>query len=302
MLDLVRMTIIAAFASVILVAGCSREPAERVEDIRVDAATAAIVNGAPIYFSDVELEAVTRGLVGPGDPFGLGHPEYQTVLDQLIDQRLMAQEAEARGLHLDPTARRRLEVARERVLGNLLVENLVAAEVTDERIRQMYAEQVDLQQIDDEVRIRHILTDTKEEAEAARQRVLGGEDFTTVAFDVSRDMQTRIEGGELGYVEPSRMGEPFTSMIGDTATGNVSEPFESDQGWHVIKVEDRRTPPPATLEEMRPDIVEFLTWEQIGEVLKRLRADAIVSPGSGVPRVQPGENGQSGGADDEDTL
>ena len=299
MLDFVRITAFAAASCALVAGGCSREPAEPTADIRVEAATAAVVNGSPIYFSDVELEAVTRGLVGPGEPFGIGHPEYQTVLDQLIDQRLLAQEAEARGLHLDATARRRLEVARERVLGNLLVENLVAAEVTEARIREMYAEQVDLQQIDDEVRIRHILTDTREEAEAARQRVLKGEDFTTVAFDVSEDMQTRIEGGELGYVEPSRMGEPFTSMIGDTATGDVSEPFESDEGWHVIKVEDRRSPPPATLEEMRPDIVEFLTWEQIGKVLKTLRADAVVSPGSGAPRVQPAEPTPPA---DEDTL
>ncbi len=299
MSTIVRKLAIMTIGGVLAAAGCTREPPAREENIRVDAATAAVVNGSPIYFSDVELEAVSRGLVGPGEPFGIGHPEYQAVLDQLVDQRLMALEAEVRGLHLDMTARRRLQVARERVLGNLLVENLVAAEVTDKRIREMYAEQVDLQQIDDEVRLRHILTDTRQEAEAARQRIIAGEDFTTVAFDVSRDMQTRIEGGELGYVSPSRMGEPFSSTIADTATGDMSAPFEGEEGWHVIKVEDRRTPPPATLEEMRPDIIEFLTWEQIGKVLKDLRADAVVSPGSGVPRVQPEPPRE---APDEDTL
>ena len=299
MSTIVRKLAIMTIGGVLAAAGCTREAPAREENIRVDAATAAVVNGSPIYFSDVELEAVSRGLVGPGEPFGIGHPEYQAVLDQLVDQRLMALEAEVRGLHLDMTARRRLQVARERVLGNLLVENLVAAEVTDKRIREMYAEQVDLQQIDDEVRLRHILTDTRQEAEAARQRIIAGEDFTTVAFDVSRDMQTRIEGGELGYVSPSRMGEPFTSMIADTATGDMSVPFEGEEGWHIIKVEDRRTPAPTTLEEMRPDIIEFLTWEQIGKVLKELRNGAVVSPGSGVPRVQPEP---PRGAPDEDTL
>ncbi|NBC21413.1 MAG: peptidylprolyl isomerase [Alphaproteobacteria bacterium] len=297
--EIARIIAMAAIGCPLFAAGCSQEAPAPEEEIRVDAAIAAVVNGSPIYFADVELEAVSRGLVGPGEPFGIGHAEYQSVLDQLIDQRLMAQEAEARGLHLNETARRRLEVARERVLGNLLVENLVAAEVTDERVREMYAEQVDLQQLDDEVRLRHILTDTRDAAEAARKRVLGGEDFSTVAFDVSRDMQTRIEGGELGYVAPGRMGEPFTSRIADTPTGEVSEPFEGEEGWHIIKVEDRRTPPPATLEEMRPDIVEFLTWEQIGRVLKKLRADAVISPGSGVPRVQPET---SPAPADEDTL
>jgi len=248
--------------------------------IEVAGTTAAIVNGDPIYLADVELEAAAQGLTEPGEAFSPGHADYQTVLDQLIDQRLMAQEAVARGLHEEPNARRRLNAARERVLGNILVESLVARNVTDERIREMYSEQVALQQIDDEVRLRHILLDSQTAAERALERIRNGADFTTVAFEESLDKETRIEGGARGYVAPNQMGDPFASIIGDTETGAVSQPFKSEQGWHLIKVEERRTPPPKTLREMRPELVTFLTYTEISRILKDLRSQARIEPGS----------------------
>lgn len=278
----------AALLALALTGGCDGPlPQDSGASVRVDGVVASRVNGSPIYLADVELEATAQGLILPGERIGIGHPAYQLVLDQLIDQRLLAQESEARGLHLDNNARRRLDAARERVLGNLLVESLVAAEVTDERVRQMYSEQVALQQIDDEVRLRHILLESEADALAARARIEAGEDFSAVAFDVSLDTATRIEGGELGYVEPTLLGEPFSSIIADTELGSVSLPFESEAGWHLIKVEDRRTPPPMTLEQMRPEIITFLTYAEISEILTALRREAVVEAGQEVPRVTP---------------
>ncbi len=266
-------------ALALIVVACSPAPEDEFQALDIEAATAARVNGQPIYMIDVELEAAAQGLAEPGDPFTRDDPDFQLVLDQIIDQALLAQEATARGLHLDANARRRLQSARERVLGNLLVENLVAREVTEESIRKMFAEQAELQQIDDEVSLRHILLSTEADARMAHERITSGEDFTTVAFEMSEDTASRIEGGALGYVEPNRMGEPFAGAIANTAVGEISEPFETEQGWHIIKVEDRRTPPPKTLDEMRPDIVTFLTYTEISKILKRLRAEASITPG-----------------------
>ena len=273
--------LIVVLGTALVAASCAPEPAppEMPAIIASDAPQVVTVNEKAIYLADLETEAAAQGLTDPGEPFLPSHPEYQKILDQLIDQALLAQEAQNRGLHLDAEAQRRLEAGRERILGNLLVESLVAREVTEDAIRTMYAEQAELQQIDDEVNIRHILTETEADAAAARARVVGGEDFTTVAFEVSIDTPTRIEGGALGYVRPNDMGEPFASEIANTPTGEVSEPFESERGWHVIKVEDRRTPPPKTLEEMRPEIVTFLTYTEISKILRALRADASIRPG-----------------------
>ena len=287
-MDRVRWRIrCAAAACLVLLPACSEAPAPPPDRaLRVDAAVAATVNGTPIYLTDVELEAAAQGLIEPGEPFARGHPDYQPVLDQLIDQRLMAQEAEARDLDERPPARRRLQAARERVLGNILVEDLVASNVTDATIRSMYEEQVALQQVDDEVSIRHIVTETREDAETARTRILEGEAFTTVAFEMSIDTETRVDGGALGFVSPNRLGEPFASAIANTRTGSLSEPFQSDEGWHILHVDERRTPPPKTLEEMRPEIVTFLTYRQISRILKDLRAEATIEPGTSVPHVE----------------
>ncbi|HBH44025.1 MAG TPA: peptidylprolyl isomerase, partial [Hyphomonas atlantica] len=127
------------FVSLVLSAtvACNR-PVEEEPVLQVEAATAVTVNGDPIYVSDIELEAVARGLISPGEEFGPGDENYDLVLDQLVDQKLMAQEALGRGLDKGAAAERRLEVARERILGNLLVESLVASEVTEDSIESMY--------------------------------------------------------------------------------------------------------------------------------------------------------------------
>ena len=277
-----------ALTGVLAVAGCEEDynPLQQ-RSVGFDASTAAMVNGEPLYISDVELEAVAQGRIEPGEPFGPDHTEYQMVLDQLIDQRLLAQEAVRRGLDRSPQAQRRLETARERLLGNFLMENLVATEVTDAAIDKMYDEQVKLQQLDDEVRIRHILVESEEEASEVLAQARAGEDFTSLAFEHSRDTRTRLDGGSFGWVRPNEMIDPFPSVIADTPAGEISEPFESAQGWHVLKVEERRTRPPKTKEEMRPEIVTYLTFTEISKILRQLRADASVQQRDGGPPVLP---------------
>ncbi|WP_300377657.1 peptidylprolyl isomerase [Henriciella sp.] len=274
---------IALSAPIVLSACQPGEAPGREQQVGFDASTAAVVNGEPIYISDVELEAVAQGRIDPGDPFGPDHTEYQMVLDQLVDQRLLAQEAVRRGLDQSPQAQRRLETARERLLGNFLMESLVATEVTESAINKMYEDQVKLQQLDDEVRIRHILLESEEKAQEVLEKARAGEDFTTLAFENSNDTRTRLDGGSFGWVAPNEMIEPFPAIIADTAAGEISEPFESEQGWHILTVEERRTRPPQTKEEMRPEIVTYLTFTEISRILRQLRADAAIQQRDGGP-------------------
>lgn len=264
----------------LLMAGCDRLKVENApESVRLDGETAAIVNDAPIYQADIELEAVAQGLIAPGELFSENHEQYQFILDQLIDQRLLAQEAVRRNLDLDDTARHRLAIARERILGNLLVESLVASEVTEDTIRQMYSQQVRLQQLDDEVRISLITVRDEATAKSVIRDHKAGTEFSALAFKYSIDANTRIEGGDLGYIGPADQPEPFASTIANTPVGSLSKAFQSETDWHVLKVEDRRQRAPKTLEEMRPEIVTFLTYSQINEILRDLRINSdIIEP------------------------
>ncbi|WP_291079169.1 peptidylprolyl isomerase [Hyphomonas sp.] len=273
-------------ALALLATACGR-PVEEEPVIQVEAATAVSVNGDPIHVSEVELEAVARGLISPGQEFGPGDENYDLVLDQLIDQKLMAQEALARGLDKGPTAERRLEVARERILGNLLVESLVASEVNEDSIEAMYKEQVALQQEDDEVSIAHILVETEAEARALYQQIEEGATFESLVVANSLDSTTRMENGDLGYVSPNNMADPFPVVIANTKVGEVSEPFLSADGWHILKVKDRRTSPPKTRDEMRPEIVTFLTLNQVSKILRRLRTEAKIEKGEKSTHIVP---------------
>jgi peptidyl-prolyl cis-trans isomerase C len=271
-------------------AGCGENvlrPADRAE---VEQTVAAMVNGEPVFVEDVELEAVARGLISAGADFGPQDDAYTVVLDQLIDQKLMAQEAEKLGLDRNPTGRRRLEMARERILGNLLVESLVSAKVTEEAIDRMYGEQVRLQQANDRVRVAHILTETEEAARAVYAQIEGGASFESLVFNNSIDTRTRMENGDMGWLSPNDLAEPFPVVIANTPAGEVSPPFQTDQGWHILKVKDRRTEPPKTREEMRPEIATFLTLNEVSRILRRLRTEATIEQGGGeryVPSTDP---------------
>ena len=263
-------------AALVTLSSCSPQSDVQAPVPTIDSETAAVVNGEPIYMIDVELEAVAQGQIEPNSDFSPAHPEFHQVLDQLIDQRLLAQEALRRNLDQEPEAARRLAAGRERLLGNILVESLVANEVTDDAIDRMYEEQVKLQQLDDEVRLRQILVETEADAASVYAELLGGRDFAEAALEHSQDVRTRLEGGDLGWISPNDLIDPLPARIGDTVTGEVSAPFETSDGWLILKVDERRTTPPKTKSEMRPEIITFLTFTQISDILRELRARADV--------------------------
>jgi len=283
-----HIRLIRAIVCSLVLAGCDQLKVDSdPESVRLDGETAAIVNDEQLYAIDLELEAVAQGLIAPGDIFTEDNDQYQIVLDQLIDQRLLAQEAVNRNLHLDDNARHRLDIARERILGNLLIESLVAEEVTEETIRGMYNEQVRLQQLDDEVRISLITVADAATANTVIADYKAGAEFSALAFKYSTDAATRIEGGDLGYIGPSEQPEPFSSTIANTPVGQISPAFQGETAWHVLKVEDRRQRAPKTLEEMRPEIVTFMTYSQINKILRDLRITANITAPDLPPTPDP---------------
>jgi peptidyl-prolyl cis-trans isomerase C len=284
-------------------AGCG-DGERRAEDpfgpaiVRLGDALAAEVDGTPIYISDVRREGVAQGLIDRSDPLGPGSPLYDQLLDELIDQRLLALEATRRGLDDTDESRRRVAAARERILGNILVETVVDSAVTEDAVRRMYEEQVDLVELGDEVRARHILVDSLEEARDIIAELRDGADFAQLALDRSRDQTTRLEGGDLGYFTPEMVTSAFARAAFDTPVGRVSAPFRSEHGWHVLQVEDRRAEEPPTFEEMRPRIVRFMTFDEIQRLIDVLSSRAEVRIISASPPLEPSEVVEPEGASD----
>lgn len=236
----------------------------------------ARVKGETIWASDVRREAVAQGLIGEGEPFDATSPLFRRVLDEVIDQSLLAAEAERRGLDNSPLAQRRLEATRQRILGDMLVETVVSGAVSDKAVEALYQEQVRQAQTSDEIRVRLILSRSKEEADAVIGMLARGVAFEALAMERSVDEATRFSGGDLGYSTPDVMPEAYATALSGKPAGSTVGPFQTEGGWAVLRVEDRRRESPPTLEQARPQIVRYLTYEGVRQLLQQLRDKADV--------------------------
>ena len=258
-------------------AGCGKQASTSEDAAMADpSAVAAQVNGEPIYVSDVELEAKVQNLIDDGEKLEVDSAEFNEILDQLIDIKLLAMEAISRGLDEEPESRHRLATARDNILGNILVDRVVEERVDEAAIKKMYETQIAIWELGDEAHVRHILAPTKEEIEKIAAELKGGADFAVVASKRSTDDATRMEGGDLGYMMAEEATPEFAKVIRETPTGGISKPFETDMGWHIAKIDDRRKEQPPSIEELRGPILKHLTMMQIGEVLKELRKESKI--------------------------
>lgn len=255
----------------------------------------ARVDGKTVWASDVKREAVAQGLIGEGEPLDISSDLFRRVLDEVIDQKLLAAEALARNLDEDPVAQRRLAAARERILGDMLVESVVSDAVNENAIRGLYQEQLKLARQSEEIRARQIVVATQEEGEAVRNLLTTGASFEALAMERSTDAATRFNGGDLGYFTTDVMPEAYEAALREAKAGQIVGPFEIEGGFAVVRVEDRRLEEPITLEAARPQIIRFLTYDQVRDLLEKLRGRArvetLIGAGEAVPRapVEPAD-------------
>jgi peptidyl-prolyl cis-trans isomerase C len=126
------------------------------------------------------------------------------------------------------------------------------------------------------VRARHILVRTQEEAEAIIEQLDAGADFAELAVEKSTD-PGKGDGGDLGYFGPGQMVEPFEEAAFALEVGAYTkEPVQTQFGWHVIKVEDRRAQQPPAFEDVKEQIRSILFRDAYGSVVEKARAGAKI--------------------------
>jgi peptidyl-prolyl cis-trans isomerase C len=238
---------------------------------------AATVDGKTVWASDVKREAVAQGLIGEGEPLETGSEVFKRVLDEVIDQKLLAAEAVKRKLDKDPAAQRRLAAARERILGDVLVESVVADAVNDNAIRGLYQEQLKLAKRSEEIRARQIVVASQADAAAVKKLLGSGASFEALALEKSTDAATRFNGGDMGYFTTDVMPAAYGEALKAARPGQTVGPVAVDGGYALIRVEDRRLEAPLTFEAARPQIVRFLTYDQIRDLLEKLRGRSKIA-------------------------
>jgi peptidyl-prolyl cis-trans isomerase C len=270
---------------------------------RLDAVIVARVGDTPIFQSDVERVGIERGVVRAGQPLSQTSPQYAELLESLIDQRLLAQAAVKRALDQTDDNQRRLATARERILSNILIEAHLKEKVNETTIQRLYEEQSALADRGDEVRARHILLEDKASAIAALDSLKSEESFASLARSISLDKASRDKGGDLGYVTRDMPPPDLADVIFRTAKGERTEVFETEMGWHILEVLDRRPARKQSLETLRPNIVKFLTFEAIDSLIAELRSgtkiETFIEAPAKLINVESEDSGQTENSSDD---
>lgn len=252
----------------------------------IDGVVVAQVNGKPIYQSELNAAALAAGLTSSDEPLSASNPLYGEMLDELIDQRLLSERAIAQGLDKTPIAKHRIETAKERILGAIVVDEHLSKTVTDEAAQKLYKAQIALRDTSEEVRASHILVETEADALKVQDRIANGEAFHQIAYEVSKDESSRLNGGDLGYFQRNSMVAAFSETVFALEDDEVSSPFETEFGWHIAKLTDRRVSAVPTFDDMRDELISFLTFDELKKLGDSLRDGAKIDIMPTIPQEQ----------------
>lgn len=202
---------------------------------------------------------------------------YDQLIEGLIEARLLSQAAREAGLMDDATVKRRLAYLTNDVLQQAYLDRLLAAEVTEERLRATYEATTATQQGGEEISARHILLEDEAAARAVIGELDGGGDFATLAKERSTG-PSGSSGGDLGYFTRDQMVAPFAEAAFALNPGEYTkQPVQTEFGWHVIKVEDRRASPPPTFEESQAELSRQMAKEFVLGFMAKLLETAEIS-------------------------
>jgi peptidyl-prolyl cis-trans isomerase C len=233
----------------------------------------ARVNGTDITEADLAIAAADPALQLPNVPEA---QKRDLLTGYLIDLKLGARAAEAAKIGDAPDFVRKLAYNRDKTLLDQYLEQEAKKAVTPEAARKLYDETAKGVAPEQEVRARHILVESEDEAKKAQGRVKGGEDFAKVAGDVSKDPGSKSDGGDLGFFTKDRMVEPFAEAAFKMEPGQISDPVKSQFGWHVIKVEEKRNKPVPSFEEMKDQVNTYLERKAQQDLIMGLRQSAKI--------------------------
>ena len=243
------------------------------QDTAPDKTVVATVNGTPITEHDLEM---AQGDLGPQFAQLPEEQKRAAALSAAIEIRLLASKADEDGLDDTDAFKDRMEFLRQRALHSAFVENKIAAEVTEEAVRARYDKEVAATPPANEIRARHILVTTKEEADAIIAQLEAGGDFEAIAKEKSTD-GAAAQGGDLGYFGPGQMVPPFEEAAFALDVGQFSkEPVQTQFGFHVIKVEDKRAQQPPAFDQVKEQVRTLLFRETYFASVQALREAAAV--------------------------
>ncbi|KHJ55270.1 peptidylprolyl isomerase [Aureimonas altamirensis] len=253
-------------------APAAEAPAEAAPAISPETVVAR-VGGAEI--TEADLDAAAEDL---SQQFAQLPPQQRRLatISALIDVKALATKAEAEGLQDEDAVARQIAFLRERALHNAYFDKHGAEAITEDELRARYDAEKERFVPQEEVHARHILVETKEEADKLIERLGAGEKFEDLAREASRDPSAQ-NGGDLGFFTKGRMVPAFEEAAFALEPGSYTQqPVETQFGWHVIQgVEKRQTQFPP-FEQVREQARQVVLRDKYIEMLEAARQDLNV--------------------------
>ncbi|MFV0333820.1 MAG: peptidylprolyl isomerase [Tropicimonas sp.] len=247
----------------------------------------------PVLAQDDAVTADTVVATVGGADITLGHmivarntlpPQYQqldpaTLWDGLLDQ-LVQQNAMAQSLGEDVSKATQLSIdnAVSGLLAGEAIGKLLQAAVTEEALQAAYDARFAEAEPTPEYHAAHILVETEDEAKALREALDGGADFAELAKEKSTG-PTGPNGGDLGWFGLGMMVPEFETAVVALEPGQVSDPVQTQFGWHVVKLIETRMAEPPALDEVRGELAAEIENAAVQETLDKVLAETeVVKP------------------------
>jgi len=232
----------------------------------------ARVNGADITEAELSFAEAEVGAEIAGLPL---EARRRVLVEYLVEAHLFAEAAVKNQLGAGKDFEERLAYYKLRALRDTFYDKKVRDAVTEAQAKAAYDEQIAKIAPEPEVRARHILVKSEQEAKDLVKQLKAGADFTELAKK-SSDGPSAQTGGDLGYFSRGQMVKPFEEAAFALKPGEISAPVQTEFGWHVIKVEDRRNRPVPSFDEVKDQLMASLVQNQLKTVVQGLRGTAKV--------------------------
>ncbi|MFN4156989.1 MAG: peptidylprolyl isomerase [Gemmobacter sp.] len=205
---------------------------------------------------------------------------FKGILDQLVQQSALEQSVEGA---IPARDRLQLENDRRGYLSGVALRAVVGRSVTDAALQAAYEARFADAAPQTEYNAAHILVDAQEKAAELKAQIDGGADFAELARANSTDPGSGPRGGDLGWFGLGQMVKPFENAVVALQPGQVSDPVQSQFGWHIVRLNETRVASVPSLDDMRDELAAGIEREVVDAHIDALTAAATVTrPGEGI--------------------
>lgn len=201
---------------------------------------------------------------------------YEDLLERVIDIKLFAQEGKKMKLDEEPSVRAAIDFVIEKVLMQAFLSKYVQENIKEENLKASYNNFIADETSREEIKASHILMDTESEAIDVINMLNDGDDFAELAKNKSTG-PSGPSGGDLGWFKRGQMVPPFEKAAFSLNKNEISQkPVQTQFGWHVIKVFDKRIPEAPSYESMKSKLIQDLERKIVSKKIQDLRNDALI--------------------------